>query len=431
MNTVATVSPDSVTPAEDETKPIKESDFFGGELDRRAAIDDAYGRLLDMKLAALDVKSEDREKAKAMVAACATEGFDENVLWYEWRNDVVLFREASKSRVMPILSAERDPFTPARKDPSSAYLAWLKERLDDPFRVSWRAVMRALRVVPLERANHFRDISWHQEIAWAHRLRASDDDRTAIASGRFLLLATKDASTQFVRLVKSWVSVDSLFNLAPAHLFTAEDIRIGMGTGEHEPLFLRLIRAETATWFDKADLRTRRLVADRVREAENSAQKVFARIRAVELVRKAPLARLVGVIQVAIEMGFSSDQLVEEESVYVGMLDSGEVEVPAGTGLPYQDFLHWLRLRKPSKSAVLGPTDSIEAEGERLDIILSPRRWIEGLPRDYGYMDAANPLVFQQWFMPIRLNERPFPRDPRVDYGFHLVRRSFTKGKKR
>lgn len=89
----------------------------------------------------------------------------------EWLNDVL----AISGGVV---------FADAVRDPGREFLAWLDGRLLDPYHLSHRALQQARSRVNPELALTLVTVRWRQEeIAWARRMRFSQDDQTACLTG--------------------------------------------------------------------------------------------------------------------------------------------------------------------------------------------------------------------------------------------------------
>src|SRR3546814_17240112 len=80
---------------------------------------------------------------------------------------------------------------PGVRRPDDHFLDWVRVRAHKPFHITYRAVAKVARTHDSELAMRLANISWHQEIAWAQRLRGDGNPRVAVLSPLFL----RDAAT--------------------------------------------------------------------------------------------------------------------------------------------------------------------------------------------------------------------------------------------
>jgi hypothetical protein len=396
-----------------------EADFFTVDFDRASAIGDGLGKMLKRRIAALEHGPDTRRAAAAAIAKSGNRFMDEKVLWLEWRNDLLATPRASVD------------FERARTDPDRNYLNWIDERTLDPYRVSYRAVDKVADRVGIEKANLLIQVRWQQEIAWAHRLRRSVDDRDAIASNLFLTKSQHDASAEFVKFADAYMEAidDHSYVTAPEHEYDAEQIRNGFGSDAFVPVYLRRGRVAYASNLERLPAKVVKSTADNMRRLEERELAVRAAKRAAEAARRTQMARLPGMIDVALDVGLDSDGLLAAQERFVDLLEAGTMPVPIGTGLPYHEFLAWLRTTRHVKEQISREVDEVIAESDLLSIVASPVRWVAKLPPDYRLMGGDEPAVFREWVMPLMGKRRKMPRDVVADYGFHLMTRLKTEGR--
>src|SRR3546814_10157785 len=135
--------------------------------------------ILRSRVTALTIRSETLRAAQEIAAAAGLPGNDAaDRLRREWLNDLVSDRD----------SQERDR---ASARPDDHFLDWVRVRAHKPFHITYRAVAKVARTHDSELAMRLANISWHQEIAWAQRLRGDGNPRVAVLSPLFL----RDAAT--------------------------------------------------------------------------------------------------------------------------------------------------------------------------------------------------------------------------------------------
>lgn len=359
--------------------------------------------MIEARLQRLAVAPEVEAEAVGIVKAAGVPGLDQAKLFAEWRSDV--------------LASDGDDFKVACEDPPGIYLEWLRARVKDPFHVTFRAVSQYSKNRDLNGANEFVYVRWPQEVAWAHRLRASGDDRTAFFSTLFLRQAAHNTAKAFHEVAAAFDSAmrEHSFALADEHKLTAKAIRLGVGEVTHRPAFLRLYEVKHATTVDRMSPTEMAALALRARESQAVDRNRVYGATACALAQLTPISRLIGVIHVARETLRDSDQLVLEERTFLESVAKGEIALLSG-GIPNLEFIHWLRARAPVD--VLAPHDE---DPNLAKVLGSPGRWVAGLPRDYHDYGAGDQRKLASWLTPIITKQRPVPLDCVVDFGFHLI----------
>jgi len=362
---------------------------------------------------ALSLDASTRQRARDTVATTSENpGLSEADLYLEWFNDLLCDgRERQK----------------ALSSPDLHYLSWLAGRVKNPFHISFRdhqGLMR--RFGSPETANQLVNVVWKQEIAWAHRLRLSKDDKTAILANIFLLAATQNPSRELSRLaeMRETVMSEMDYALAPEHECPPAQIRsdphIG---GRFTPLFLRRYRVAAQSKIVQMTPEQLLHLAETVRHKEKKARRFLAAERAIIICRRSPLCRLTGVIAAAAEAGYDSDALVAGEATFLDKLSSGEETIEPNTGTPYVEFIAWLRRNPPVQPQNIGSFTSQTALNAA---IVNPSRFIDTLPEGYRDLGAGVRDVFAAWIAPYLAGDVA-PIDLVCDYGFHLVGESFRK----
>lgn len=380
----------------------------------------AVTRVMLERVARLAVREETRAKARSRVAAQGLAGLDAGRLEGEWKSDV-LACPGPDGRPDERLLDE------VAGDPDSAFLEWLEGRLAEPYAVSYRFHQRALKRLDPEDANKFYSVVWDQEIAWARRLRSDASPKVAVLAQMFLRQVLMDSGQEFLTLASIYgqLGTDLAYRDAVEHEYTADQIRAGMGSPSFGPIFLRLYGQSKAERVDRMKPNELEALAGFARKAEADEMLRLAGGRAARTARRTPLSHLTGVISTAIEVGLDSDGLVFAESAFLAAIESGAVPVPLTVGLPYTEFLQWLRtaeIPRPREDAV-----HPGRQAGLLEVLARPQRWIERLPPEYKSLGGDSVSVYRDWISPLAVGEREPPSDVLVDYGFHLVERGFTR----
>lgn len=366
----------------------------------------AFFVMVETEMRRLDVTPDVAEHAKVAVKAADVPGLDPLKLYAEWRNDV--------------MAMGGDALAQAVSDPGKAYLGWLAERLKDPFHVTFRAVRTFGKNRDVEGVNEFVHLRWPQEVAWGHRLRASEDDRTAFFSTLFLRQAAFNPSKSFLEVAEAYESamLDHSFATAAERAATTRSIRLGSGTTAYRPAFLRLYEVKHALSLDRMKPAEMAAAAHRARESQAIDRNRGLAEAACRAAKASPMSRLVGVIHVARETLRGPDQLVQEERAFLEAAGKGEVALLSG-GLPHFEFIKWLRAR-PAATAI----EPADEDPNLTRILASPTRWVESLSRDLHDLGARDPRALGSWLAPIVERQRPAPMDCVVDFGFHLLGRA-------
>ncbi|AOG02800.1 hypothetical protein [Bosea sp. RAC05] len=364
----------------------------------------------------LALTDQTRKRAVAMVAETGIAGMSEADLYLEWFNDAL---------------CDKDIRTKAGLDPAAHYLDWLADRLLEPFRVSYRTYNKIKRLWGVETVNLVVNVVWPQEIAWGHRMRLSGDDRVAFMANVFLVSAARDPSRECLRLAEARMNAvqDLGYSMAVAHEFTPSQIRSDPHVGSgFEPLFIRAYRPLVAERISSMTPAQLSHLAETVRHKESLERRGLAAQRAVMACRRSPLSRINGVISSAIEMKYDSDRLVLAEEMFLDKLAAGEITVDLDVGLPYRDFINFIRHTPPDSILEASlPVDAMVAEAALFTVVANPEGFISTLPEQYHQLQAGVRTVFGSWLRPIASRQRATPRDLVCDYGFHLVRNGFRK----
>lgn len=376
---------------------------------RVAADPGAAVALLTERVRRLAVAPSVRERAAALIKAEGVPGMDEPRVNQDWVNDVLGDREASTYRE-------------ASADPAGAYLSYVSDRIAQPYHVSFRAVRQLAKQTTEDETNSFVHVRWHQELAWARRLRASGEDRIAILSQLFLRAAARDPGKVFSDLAGAWSSAidDIRFATAPEHDLSEDAIRAVVGEPSYRPAFLRHYEARHSAGLDGMSDAQIRHAASQARSAEEAERRGEMSAASVVAARRSPLSHILGVLRVAHSTGRSSCALVRDERRFLADVLRGRLP-KAVHGLPYHDFITWLYatpVGEPPEPVAIGDAE----HSEMARILAMPVSWLSRLPEAYCQLGAGEVDTFRAWASPLAAGTAPVPRDAVADYGLHLVR---------
>lgn len=316
-----------------------------------------------------------------------------------------------------------EEFEKAMENVPKSFLDWVDRKVADPYFLPAQASsLASLRLE--DEAMRFSTIVWPQEIAWAKRLRRSDDIPTALLSSLFLGQARKNVVEQFKSLFPIYLVAqeDFAYIRLSVHDLTPDQIRMGMGSPSFEPLFLRHARSAFEPQLAKLlDMTGIDVIVAKIRREEEADIQDLILGRAVKALERSRITRMVSVIRAAIDIGLDSEMLDRAYEEFLQQVRGGKLRFDPQTGLPDAEFRSWLRvqsLKRPSR----GKAPIRNADNPTLyEIVKRPKRWVEGLPEEYRSLGGNVSHVLHAWLQPIVADERPAPRDFVLDYGFHLV----------
>lgn len=360
------------------------------------------------KLAVSDVSMS--EVAEAASASGMREPEAAKRLYREWLNDTVVAEGANGCRV-------------AIRDPDGAFLAWAASRILDPFQVPMRAHDAARADRGDETALLFSEVRWRQEVAWARRMRGSDNDRIAVLAEMWLTAARRDVAKLFRGVVNVYADeglaepgyADSVF-----HMLAEDEILEGRVEDAHwRPLWLRFAEREFGRIINGMGRGQVVQLAARCRDAEWRERTARHRERQADGLRARRPALMVAVITAALERGLSSDDLVEAETSFIdavraGSLDLSDRQRDAGWRIFVERLDAWVgRAEPPGDAERLRRIEAIEH---------LPPTWSNCLPVAFREIGADDQRLLVAWFDAIsRFRQRETPSDPAVDFGMWLV----------
>jgi hypothetical protein len=329
-------------------------------------------------------------------------------LYREWVNDLVVDYAGPS-------------FKAAAKMPDATFLAWAQARIDDPWRVTPRAHMPLIRLYGEEAVALFITVRWKQEVAWARRMRASDNDRITLLAERWLRETRKDPTTMLSEIISLYVkgvALEAEYSESDRHLMSEDEILDARpDDGGWRPLWLRLAEREYGKRVTELPRQHLGLMATKVRETEWKERTERVRHQMADNLRKHRPSLMVGVLSVAANLGISSDDLVVAEHLFIKEIEEGTLDPTMNQGPLWRTFL--LRL---SSATGISPFPTPEEETRRMTLIeqIAPS-WMENLPGDLRRMGAAVKSNLLSWFDAILTQGRQVPLDPTVDFGLWLM----------
>jgi len=345
-----------------------------------------------------------RDDARAKASAA---GLDEESLWNEWFNENI---------------HDADLYAVSVKDPDAGYLGWLARRIAEPFRLPGLAVGALVERLGADDGMRVALVLWPQEVAWAHRMRRSQDLRIAVLSHLFVANARANPSREVARIAEYYRDAVASPGYAEAieHTLSPEEIREGYGDEKFRPLFLRYAEGTLGQRVDAMSITELQALATHVAGLEERELRGFAKERVLKSLKGASIVTMTGVIAEAIKRGLDSNDLLWEWDRFVDAIRNDAFQVPPGTGRPYTEFMTWLRTESEPGS---GP-DSEDCSARMVAVLAGARGWVSALPLEYQSMGAGDPEQFIGWSDAVIAKTRRPPRDLVLDYGFYLVSRA-------
>lgn len=329
-----------------------------------------------------------------------------------------LYREWVNDTVMTVSTAW---FRSVARDPDGAFLSWTEERLADPYHVSCRAHDTARAAHGEEAALLFSRVRWRQEVAWARRMRGSDNDRIAVLAETWLVAARRDPAKLFRGVMDTFAAeglADPVYAASAFHLLSGDEILDGRVDDQHwRPLWLRFADREFGRSVNGMARAQMAQLAARARESEWRERVARSRSRQACAVRARRPSLMLAVLRAAAENGLSSDDLVQAEAAFVLGIETGDIDLAAHPRSAWQVFA----LRLPAWAGRADPPDT-EERARRADALdqLTPG-WAAALPGEFQDAGASQRRLLA-WFDAVALDgTRTPPADPCVDYGMWLV----------
>ena len=351
-----------------------------------------------------------QEAASAMEASGQREPDGAKRLYREWLNDTLVLEGAEGCRM-------------SSRDPDGSFLSWVRQRIADPFQVTVRAHDAARAAHGSEAALLFSEVRWRQEVAWARRMRASDNDRIAVLAEMWLTAARRDVAKLFRGVVDVYAEealTEASYASSAFHMLTEDDILSGGGDEAHwRPLWLRFAEREFGRLLNPRSQAQITQLAARCRETELRERTARRRnIQAATLRARRP-SLMVAVLTSSLDLGLSSDDLAGAEAEFLAAVETGELDL---SDRPRDAAWRVFLGRLPpwaGRAALPGP----EEKARRLSAIEQlPPDWASSLPPSFRDIGAGDDRTLVAWYDALNGRAgRPAPMDPAVDYGLWLV----------
>lgn len=304
--------------------------------------------------------------------------------------------------------------------PNASFLAWLRGRIEDPYRVGIRFHDAVRSEYGDEIALLFSSARWQQEVAWAKRMRASDNDRIVILAETWLLAAKRDSGSLFKLLAKTYADIgisDESYMGSQYHLFSVDEIMDGSGDEKHwRPLWLRFAETEFGRRVNHMPRQQITSVATKIRQDAVGHKNRNVRIKLANHLRRHRPSLMLSVIRSAYQNELSSDDLVCGEADFIKRVESGDVNLVHSRLSAWQIFL--ADIPRLAGFSAIPDSDELDSRSRVFNDI-SPE-WSNRLPREFFEIGSSQTKI-TQWVSDISKGERLVPKDPVVDYGLWLL----------
>lgn len=345
-------------------------------------------------------------------ATCLAAGWKEadagDRLHKEWLNDMISLggnRRASE----------------AAADPNARFSAWLDARLETPYHVSHRTHATVCAKHGDGACLLFSEVRWSQEVAWARRMRESDDDRIVVLAETWLGAARRDPSTVFKGIVDLYVAdgvEDDGYRDSSLHMSSEADIAaMEPDPPGWRPLWLRFAEREFGRLMGGMPQSKIAAVAAHVRQSARRKAISAERGEVVARLRRTRVALMMSVLSESAKRGMTSDQLLGAERAFLSDVEGGVVD-PSADGLP-----PWRTFLSGIDRWDMGEPDADADEWERRTEAmrdLAPA-WTDGLPDWFGRVGGCEHARLLAWYAERTQSGRIPPGDPAIDYGMWLL----------
>lgn len=378
---------------------------------------EAKKRLISKRVASLAFEDSVLEEASRIIISVGMKLPDAaSALRKEWLNDMVATTEAAE-------------FRHAIRDPGAHFLNWVRERAKHPYHVTYRAVRSVSQRFGPEIAAKMTHVIWPQEIAWAQRLRLSDNPHIATKAALFLRDAEGNPAKVFQKISDLYseaaTTVDYFDN--PVHEISPSEIRFMDELPEFNPLFLRYV---TRSFSDVLHTMTRErieLLATRAAKDERREKALISAHRAVQTTRKFPMRRVLSIMLFAINNGISPNELYLLEGSFLQALENGDIELEQGSLTPQVAFISSITTKiQREKLLLTAPVSDFEPNSMIWTIANMDKRWLDEVPESYRKWSSQWATELPKWQISIVEEDREAPHDPISDFGFWLMQKEFS-----
>jgi hypothetical protein len=309
----------------------------------------------------------------------------------EWTSDLHQLPQESLSTV--------------RRGPDKAFLSWLERRVAGIYWLSEEAKSWVIRKYPQD-ALALQEHIWKSELLWAFRQRRPGQDgfnadRTWLLAAMWYRAAVKDTNVWFKKIVTRHyerVTEDASYLQSEPRRMVHYQILGADPLPKWRPLWLDLALEEYGPKVE--DISAERLEAAR-RQVERDHEAQFGREvygRIASLFWSMRTAVMPSLVDVAIEVGWGPQTLVEAEREFVQRLLEQRVEIVDRGGYGYREFASWIRTSQ--KFRAKPPLRKEQKEREREFNRLSDRKveWLAArLPPDYREVYGEAQVLRREW----------------------------------
>jgi len=374
---------------------------------------EAQKRLLRKRVEALSFADDVLNEASDIIRDAGMKLADAAViLRKEWLNDLVASTKPSE-------------FKRASANPRAHFLAWVGERAKKPFHVTYRAVDAVERRFGSDLASRFAHIVWPQEIAWAQRLRLSDNPNTATRAAMFLRETEGNPARMFSKIADLYSDAVAKVGYTDnvAHELSPDEIRFNPSVPEFNPLFLKYASRYYSDVLHNMTRDKIEILAARAAKDERQDRSLIMARNVVKTTKRFPMRRLPNVISLAKSLGLTANQLYQLEISFLVRMECGEIELEQGLNSPHIAFVTALTDDKTRQEllAAAPPIDIEEASVQWEVAHMDGRRWAKDLPASFSkWSDIAQSEV-EKWQVAIVEEERETPMDLVSDFAFWLM----------
>lgn len=331
-------------------------------------------------------------------------------LFIEWLNDTLVFYGEKY-------------FKDCAKDPDKAFLNWLSERFKKPYHVTFRATDTIRVKYGGETALLFSEVRWFQEVAWAQKMRESDNDRICFLAEMWLKAAERDPKARFIDIIDCYANsacFDPMYSDNPVHMLCVQEIYNSNTESYHwNPLWLRFAEKEFGKMINSMPRNKLNLLAQQVRQSAYNERCQTVIKDQISFLKQYPPSRMIGVLTVALQKGLNSDDILLCEKKFLTAVQKGTIELNSKQTPFWRTFLKTLENYMGTAPA----PDQTQSEQriKNLEQTIDPV-WDQTLPTDFIRLGAQKPINLLSWYNEIvKEKTRLPPEDPVIDYGMWLV----------
>ena len=322
----------------------------------------------------------------------------------EWRSDVIS---------VPGSLVFRDSLA----DPSGRFLEWLRSRLEDPFHIGHRSLQSSQKRLGEDAGWKFFNITWRQEVAWAQRMRASENDRSSCLAAIWVAAAQKDPSRIFESLLTQaeiQLQRDTKFlSREPYEMMASEIRRASLKGLSWVPLSLRAAEIEFGHLI-AGEPRRIAAAAQQARKQEMTEVSAEVRRRRENFLRRTRPALAIACLKAAVRHELSPADLELAEEVFIQKVGSGNLDLsPASDGVP--EFIQFLE----GRSGLASPPEAPEDLASML--LRLPRSWMARIPETWEELGGLRRDMLNRWIQSLTEGYHEYCQDLLLNYGIWLA----------